>query len=333
MNRQTAELGVIWGGKGSEKLQMIQALQAEVEGIKRDIAGLHASMLAADQWEEKMHGMQAQMTDSIKEMKRVEKIFNVPFIMDMQETMDTSKQAVARMEASMREKCSRDYMSREIELVSTVLRREIFEFYEQRPNILTATSKTESGKAPKHRPRSLEAELRMLIRRSCDDTARALERSHAHTEHRLDDKIDQNQRNVGIAALHLTTAYDYLKGRVTEIEKAMGMKAPSKHRMLPAPPAQQELHDAIEKLQAQPPEDLETFKILPWQKRKENPEMQAILDKLDHVDRAVQNMAHDLDLVKSGMTDMDDRLHAMEAQTMTGKKPDLTSGHKAVSPV
>jgi hypothetical protein len=307
MNRQT-ELGVIWGGKGSEKLQMIQALQAEVEGIKREIAGLHASILAADQWEAKMHGMQAQMTDSIKEMKRVEKIFNVPFIMDMQETMDTSKQAVARMEASMREKCSRDYMSKEIELVSTVLRREIFEFYEQRPNIVTATSKTESGKAPKHRPRSLEAELRMLIRRSCDDTARTLERSHAHTEHRLDDKIDQNQKNVRIAALHLSNSFQYLNGRVTEIEKAMGMKAPSKHRMLPAPPAGQELHDAIEKLQAQPPEELGA-----WTKPSTTPsEFSTLMGMINDTNLLVQKIYYDLDLVKTAMTDMDDRLHSVE---------------------
>jgi hypothetical protein len=307
MKGQT-ELGVGWGSKSSEKLQMIQALQAEVEGIKREIAALQASMLATDQWETKMHGMQAQMTESIKEMKRVEKIFNVPFIVDMQETMDTSKQAVARMEASMREKCSRDYMSKEIELVSTVLRREIFEFYEQRPNILTATSKTESGKAPKHRPRSLEAELRMLIRRSCDDTARALQRSHAHTEHRLDDKIDQNQKNVGIAALHLSNSFQYLNERVTEIEKAMGMKAPSKHRMLPAPPAVQELHDAIEKLQAQPPEELGA-----WTKPTTTPsEFSTLMGMINDTNLLVQKIYYDLDLVKTAMTDMDDRLHSVE---------------------
>ena len=89
MNRQT-ELGVIWGGKGSEKLQMIQALQGEVEGIKREMAGLQASMQAVNQWEAKMPEMEAQMENSLKEMQRLEKIFNVPFIQNMEDSMEDS---------------------------------------------------------------------------------------------------------------------------------------------------------------------------------------------------------------------------------------------------
>lgn len=325
MNRQT-ELGVGWGSKGSDKLQMIQALQAEVEGIKREIAGLHARMLAADQWEAKMHGMQAQMTDSIKEMQRLEKRFSTTFILDMQESMEMSKRAVKELRELLPQLCRREFLFGEIKQLALVLRREIFEFYETKPEITKEVVKQ------KQRPPSLETDMKLLIRRSCTETQRDVDRYITSEAHRLDDKIDLNSRQFANAAKAISNYLGRLDGRVEEMEKKMGMYTPSR-KMLPAPPAVQELHDAIEKLQAQPSEDLETFKILPWQKRKENPEMQAILDKLDHVDRAVQNMAHDLDLVKSGMTDMDDRLHAMEARTMTGKKPDLTSGHKAVSPV
>jgi hypothetical protein len=306
MNRQT-ELGVIWGGKGSEKLQMIQALQGEVEGIKREMAGLQASMQAVNQWEAKMPEMEAQMENGLKEMQRLEKIFNVPFIQNMEDSMEDSRAAVTRMEANMRGKCDRAYVSSEIEFVTRILRREIFEFYEERPSVFVEKTKATSGNAPKHRLPSLEAGLKMLIRRSCEDTERKLERSNAFTEHRLDDKIDENNEKVAFAALKLANGYEYLQNRVTEIEKVMGMKAPSR-RMLPAPPAGQELHDAIEKLQARPPEELGA-----WTKPSTTlSEFSTLMGMINDTNLLVQKIYYDLDLVKTAMTDMDDRLHSVE---------------------
>jgi hypothetical protein len=322
MNRQTAELGMIWGSKGSDKLQMIQALQAEVEGIKRKIAGLHASMLAADQWEAKMHGMQEQMADNIKEMQRLEKRFSTTFILDMQESMEMSKRAVKELRELLPQLCRREFLFGEIKQLALVLRREIFEFYETKPEITKEVVKQ------KQRPPSLETDMKLLIRRSCTETQRDVDRYITSEAHRLDDKIDLNSRQFANAAKAISNYLGRLDGRVEEMEKKMGMYTPSR-KMLPAPPAVQELHDAIEKLQAQPPEELGA-----WTKPTTTPsEFSTLMGMINDTNVLVQKIYYDLDLVKSGMTDMDDRLHAMEARTMTGKKPDLTSGHKAVSPV
>ena len=282
--REQTDAG-LFGGKSNEKLLMIQELQARFEAMRVDIASLQTNMA---------------------EMQQAGRTIDQSSVRNLTDRIDRSDVLITQMR---HDSCTRVFLTREIGLFATLLRREVFDHYEDQPDIVKRMDTTKpSKKLP-----SLEATLMHAIKKSVWDASGASNRNIAASEGRSNTRITDLQHNSYDLGQRIVGGMDSLSSRVLAIENAMRAQRP---KLLPGAASNVEirlveLQAAVDKLQADP-NVLAAWKVLPWQKKTAVPEDTTVLDKIEHMDRNMLNVMHDLDNIKTAMDSMDDRLHALE---------------------
>ena len=309
--REQTDAGLGMFGGSSEKLKMIHTLQEEVQKMRGDITSLQTSMQQAYNWEGNLEAMERRMTESMTRIDGVEKIITASNVRVLIERINQHDSLIKQLEKVNYDKCTRQYLDNEIRFLATLLRREVFDHYEQRPDVVTEMKHGKAKKLP-----SLEASLILKIEHSKHDASRHCDKIVNATEYRLDNRITELQTNTRDLGGEIIKEIKGLSQRVLQIER--GNRAPGRRQILPPLPEGDEsnldkLRVSVDKLRVDS-SSLAAWKMLPWQKKTAVPEDTTVLDKIEHMDRNMLNVMHDLENIKTAMGDMDDRLHALEQQ-------------------
>lgn len=298
-------------GNNSEKLKMIHALQEEVQKMRGDITSLQTSMQQAYNWEGNVEAMERRMTESMTRIDGVEKIITASNVRVLIERINQNDTLIKQLEKVNYDKCTRQFLENEIRFFATLLRREVFDHYEEKPDVVTEMKHSKAKKLP-----SLEASLILKIEHSKWDASRYCDRMVNATEYRLDNRITELQTNTRDLGGEIIKEIKGLSQRVLQIER--GNRAPGRRQILPPLPESDEsnldkLRVSVDKLRVDS-SSLAAWKTLPWQKKTAVPEDTTVLDKIEHMDQNMLNVMHDLENIKTAMDDMDNRLLALEQQ-------------------